>query len=145
MLYPITNKVKTGFRNVWKNWIITLVLEYKYLEPLQRLKWINYCMCILAVNRTEHVITYMKKHVTLICRNIWYWMGKEVNTGWFEPRWLPKSLTWRGFVHFSLSVKEQKTVEDVIQCLPIKLCPGACLANAVNLRIFKESSLVVQH
>lgn len=45
----------------------------------------------------------------------------------------------------SLCQRTKKEEEDVIQYLPIKLCPGACLANAVNLRIFKDSSLAVQH
>lgn len=88
-----------------KNWNINF---HKYLEPLhQHLKWIYNCMCIFAVNRTEHVSILLcmnEKYVTLICNNIWYWMGKEVKTSWLEPRWLPKSLTWRGFVHFSLSL-----------------------------------------
>ncbi len=83
------------------------------------------------------------KYMKIICRYIWCWMGvKEVKACWFEPRWLPQSLLLPGFVHFSIAARWRRNrAEDVIQYLPIKWCPGACLANAANLCTFRDSSL----
>lgn len=47
-------------------------------------------------------------------------------------------------LYISLSLSARRTrnrAEDVIQCLPIKWCPEACLTNAANLCIFRDSSL----
>ena len=45
-------------------------------------------------------------------------------------------------LHTHLSARRTRNrAEDVIQCLPIKWCPEACLANAANLCIFRDSSL----
>lgn len=46
------------------------------------------------------------------------------------------------FPSLSLSARRTRNrAEDVIQCLPIKWCPEACLTNAANLCIFRDSSL----
>lgn len=46
------------------------------------------------------------------------------------------------FLYYFLSARKIEDREwDVIQNLPIKCCPGACISNGANLGIFKERSV----
>lgn len=79
----------------------------------------------------------MWKYIQIVCRNTCRWVeSAEVKACLFEPRWLPLPL------RFPLAARRWRNgARDVIQYLPIKWCPGACLANAANLCIFRDRTL----
>lgn len=74
-------------------------------------------------------------------RQIYMWEYMQA-VGMETTRLKPASLSQGDWVcTFPTTTHWRNSVEDVIQYLPIKWCPGACLANTANLWIFKDSSL----